>query len=127
EQRVGPPHDAVERIAIREEPLRDTLADDGDRLAAGAVVIGELSAGDERHAYPAEESRRDHPEPPARIFLAIGRREAFDAEREARPDAAGVTPRDEASHRHAFDARQLADAARHVEVLIDFLLAGEAD
>ena len=45
EVRIGPPHVAVERVAVREQPLRDALAHDHDELAAGPVVVGEVAAG----------------------------------------------------------------------------------
>ena len=89
-----------------EQPLRDALADDDDRLAAGAVVVGEVAAGDERHAEHREEARRDDPQPRVRVLFAVRRRVALDGERRAGPNAAGVAPRHEAAERDALDAGQ---------------------
>ena len=38
EIRIGPPHVAVQRLAVRKQPLRHALADDDDQLVAAAVA-----------------------------------------------------------------------------------------
>ena len=67
-QRAGPPELAIEGVAVREEPLRDGLADDHDALwLAGAIVLGELAAGDDRDA-----ERREEAWPDARAAVRTG-------------------------------------------------------
>ena len=59
----------VHRVAVREQPLRDALADDRRPVRAAAVLVGEVAA---RHAAAGrgpEEARRDHAEPRARDSL----------------------------------------------------------
>ena len=50
---------AIEGVAVGEEPLGDGLADDHDALLAGAIVLGELAAGDDRDPERREEARPD--------------------------------------------------------------------
>ena len=97
EVRIGPPHLPVQRVAVRKQPLRDALAHDHDQLAAAAVVVGEVAAGDQRDAEHREEARRDDAEPRARVLFAVGRRVALGGKRDGRAEAAGVAPRHEAA------------------------------
>ena len=68
--RIGPHHVAVDRILIREHPLREALADDDDLFAAPAIGFVEIAPGDDRDTERREKSGRDHPETRARIFFA---------------------------------------------------------
>ena len=111
--RIGPHQLAVDRVLIREHPLRQALADDDDRLGVAAVAVGEVAAGDDRHAERGEESRRHRAEPRARILFAVRLGVALDGELEARPEAAGIAPRHQRADGDALDAGQLADAAHH--------------
>ena len=60
------------RVLVREHPLRQALADDHDRLGVAPIGVGEVAAGDDRHAERREESRRHRAEPRARILFAVG-------------------------------------------------------
>src|SRR5437762_12294214 len=112
EVRIGPPHMPVQRIAFREHTLRDTLADDRNRLDTGAVVIGEFAAGENRNAEHCEETRPDHPQARSGILFAIRRLVAFDGELRPAGEQAGVAPGYGGAYGDVLDARQLADAAR---------------
>ena len=68
------------RVLVREHPLRQALADDDDFFGVAAVGVGEIAAGDDRHAERGEESRRDGAEPRARILFAVRLGVAFDRE-----------------------------------------------
>ena len=48
--RIGPHHMVVDRILIREHPLRQALADDDDLLTAAAVGIVEIASGENGNA-----------------------------------------------------------------------------
>ena len=52
-----------------------------------AVVVGEVAAGDERHAEHGEEAGRDDAQPRVRILFAVRRRVALDGELEAAAEA----------------------------------------
>src|SRR6185503_2771206 len=106
EERVGPPQLPAQRVAIREQPLRDALADNHDGLAVAAIVGREVAAGDDRDANHREESRRDDPEPSVWGLLTACRRVTLGVELEPGRQRAGVAPRHEAAERNAFDARQ---------------------
>jgi hypothetical protein len=67
---IGPAQVPIHGFTGAEHPLRDALADDHHRLAVGSIVVGEVAAGDDRHAERREESRRDGAEPRARVLLA---------------------------------------------------------
>ena len=81
--RIGPHHMVVDRILIREHPLRQALAHDDDRLAGSAIRIVEIASGDDRDAERREKSGRDGAEPRARIFFARGADVAVGRELEA--------------------------------------------
>ena len=97
--RIGPHQAAVERVLVGEHPLREALADDDDLLGVAAIGVGEVAAGDERHAERGEESRRDACGTRARILFAVGLRVALDRELEARTERPGVAPRHDACRR----------------------------
>ena len=58
----------------------------------------------------------------ARIFFTVGLRVPLDGELKARAEASGVAPRHDRADGHAFDARQLADAAHGLLVEVDDLV-----
>ncbi len=121
EVRIGPPHLPVQRLAVREEPLRDALADDHHRLRAAAVLVGEIAPGEHRDADHGEEARRHNAEPRARILFAIRRRVTLDREWHSRAETAGIAPGHEASDRDAVHAGQLGDAPRRFLIKVDDL------
>ena len=82
--RIGPHQPAVQRVLVREHPLRQALADDDDRVGVVAIAVVEIAARDDRHAQRGEEPRRDGAEAAARILLAVSLRVALDGELEAR-------------------------------------------
>ena len=90
---LGPPELAVERVAVREQPIRDALADDDDEFAAFAIVGGEIATGDDGHADDVEEAGRDDPQPAVRILLAVRRRMPLDCELDSAAEAAGIAAR----------------------------------
>ena len=57
---IGPPHVPVRRVAVREQSLCHALADDRHGLAAVAVIVREITAGEQRDAEHGEEARRDN-------------------------------------------------------------------
>ena len=61
QDRVGPHHMMVQRIAIGEHPLRYALAYNRDQLATAAVGIVEIASFDDRQAQRCEKSGRDDP------------------------------------------------------------------
>ena len=106
----------TQRLRLSASPLGKSrwataLADDDDPLLAGAIVLGELAAGDHWDAERREESRPHAPLPRVRIVLAVRRRVALDGELDVGP-AAAVAPRHEEAPDHAVDARQLSDSLR---------------
>ena len=113
---------SVQRFLVREHPLREALADDDDGFGVAAIGFAEVTAGDDGNAERFEESRRDRPEPGARIFFTVGFRVPLDGELKARAEAAGVAPRHDCAHGHAVDPRQLSDAAHGLLVEIDDLV-----
>ena len=68
---TGSVHDdmAVDSVLAGEHALRHALADDDDRLAALAVVVVEIAAGEDGNAEGGEKSGRDGAELRARIFF----------------------------------------------------------
>ena len=108
--RIGPHQVAVHRVLAREHPLRQALADDHDLLGVAAVGVGEVAAGDDRHAERREEAGRHRAEPRARILLAVRLGVALGRELEARDRSAGVAPRHDGADGDALHARQLRDA-----------------
>src|SRR6185437_9426110 len=97
-------------------PLREALADDHDAVTVRAVGVREVPSGDQRDAEHREEPWRDNPETRVRILLAVGGRVTIAGELKAGRQPVGVTPWYDGPHRHAVDARQLADAFRHLLV-----------
>src|SRR2546422_873313 len=71
EDRIGPREVPVHRVAVREQPLCQALADDGHRFGSATVIVGEFAARDERDAEHGEEARRHHAHPPARILFPV--------------------------------------------------------
>ena len=70
--RVGPHEVAVDGVLIGEHAPRQALADDDDLLAAVAVGVVEVAAGDDRDAERGEEAGRDGAESGARILFSPG-------------------------------------------------------
>ena len=70
---VGRPELSIERVAVREESLRDALADDHDALAVVMVAIREFATGEQRNAEQPKEAGPDEPLPRERVLLAVGR------------------------------------------------------
>ena len=62
-----------------------------------------------------------------RVLFAIRRRVALDGELTIGTSAAGIAPRHEVPERHALDARQLADPARHLLVELHLLRITDAE
>ena len=62
-QRAGQPERSIEDVAVREEPLRDALADNHGAIAAAPIFISEFAAGDHRNSERRKEARSDvsHP------------------------------------------------------------------
>ena len=90
--RVGPHQVAVDRVLVREQLLRQALADDHDALAVAPIAVVEVAAGEQRHAERGEEARRDRPELRPRIVVGVWRgrglrRRAGSRDRSCRPRA----------------------------------------
>ena len=113
---IGPHQPAVDGVLRREQPLRDALAHDDDLLGVAAIGLGEVAAGDDRHAERREESGRDGAEARARILFAVRPDVALGRELEARAEDAGVAPRHGRAHRDALHAGQLGDAPHRLLV-----------
>ena len=60
--RVGPHQVAVDGVLVREQLLRQALADDDDPLAVAPIAVVEVAAGEHRHAERGEEARRHRAE-----------------------------------------------------------------
>src|SRR5258708_7601886 len=83
-----------------------------DETSAGAVLVGEVAAGEQRDAEHGEEARRHDAEPRARVLVAGRGCVALGDERDAWAEAPGVAPGQEAPDRCTVNARQLDDAPR---------------
>src|SRR5262245_59506730 len=86
-------------------------------FAAAAILLVELTAGDDRNPERREESRSDRTVPRVRILFPVSRRVAFDRELNGPPFAV-VAPRHEETADHAIDAWQLSHPLHHIPILI---------
>ncbi len=125
EVRIGPPHVAIERVAVRKHALRETLTDDHDRLVSAAILVGEIAAGHDRHAEHRKVIRRDDPQAGVRILLAVGGRVTFRRELHFRQNA-GIPPWDHAADRCRFDAGQRAYASGRLFIEVEDCGAADA-
>lgn len=68
---IGGRETTIERVAVREQPLRHALVDDGHALLTGTVVVGKAPAREKRDAEYCEVPRRNVTQPTRRAFFAV--------------------------------------------------------
>ena len=108
--RIGPHHVPVDRILIREHPLRQALAHDDDLLAAAAIGFVEIASGDDRDAECRKKTGRDGPQLRPRIFFTRPPDMAVRGEIKSGTKSARVAPRNDGAHGDMVHTRQLCDA-----------------
>src|SRR5262245_52651844 len=113
----------IQRVAVREQSLREALTDNRDRLGVAAVSVGELAAVDEPDAERRKEIRRHEADSRARRQFAIGG--SVSLGREAGVDVgavvAGVPPGHEAADGYAIDTGQPGDSPSRLVVEVEGL------
>src|SRR5262245_11995905 len=100
----------IDRILIREHPLRQALTHDDDLLTAPAIGFVEIASGDQRNAERREKPWRNRPEACAWILFSISAYVSFRREFEPRAESARITPRNGGSECNAIYSWQFCDA-----------------
>ncbi len=123
DDRIGPHHVVIERILSGKHALRDALADDDDGLAAAAVGVVEIAAGDHRNSERSEETGRDGAEAGARVFLAGSAHVAVSRKLQPERGITRIAPGNIRSDGYVIDTRQLLNAPYYLFVEADNLIS----